>query len=182
MNLANQLTLVRIILVPLFMVFLLVRIPYGQIIAAAVFIIAAATDGLDGYIARSRKQITNLGKIIDPLADKLLISAALISLVELDLVKAWVVFVIIAREFAVTGLRAVAAAEGFVIAASPLGKLKTISQIVAIVAILIQDLPIPFLPWLGKVTLYFAVIITIYSGVDYFKKNKDLIKVDEEGC
>jgi len=181
MNLANQLTLVRLILVPLFMVFLLERGPYGQIIATGFFILAAITDGLDGYIARSRKQITNLGKIIDPLADKLLISAALISLIELGLVKAWVVFVIIAREFAVTGLRTVAAAEGFVIAASPLGKLKTFSQVVAIVAILIQDLPIPFLPTFSKIALYFAVIITVYSGIDYFNKNKDLIKLNGEG-
>ena len=154
MNLANQLTLVRIILVPLFMVFLLVRVPYGQIIAAGVFILAASTDGLDGYIARSRKQITNLGKIMDPLADKLLISAALISLVELNLVKAWIAFVIIAREFAVTGLRAVAAAEGYVISASPIGKVKTVSQIIAIVAILIQDLPIPFLPLFSQILLW----------------------------
>jgi CDP-diacylglycerol--glycerol-3-phosphate 3-phosphatidyltransferase len=178
MNLANQLTLARIILVPLFMVFLLVKTTYGQLMAAVVFIVAAATDILDGYIARSRKQISNLGKIIDPLADKLLISAALISLVELNLVKAWVAFIIISREFAVTGLRTVAAAEGHVIAASPLGKLKTISQIVAVVATLIQNLPIPYLPILAKILLYFAVFITIYSGIDYFLKNKDLLNID----
>ncbi|WP_227766543.1 CDP-diacylglycerol--glycerol-3-phosphate 3-phosphatidyltransferase [Zhaonella formicivorans] len=180
MNLANQLTLVRIILVPLFMTFLLVRIPYGQFIAAGIFILAASTDGLDGYIARSRQQITNLGKIMDPLADKLLISSALISLVELDLVRAWVAFVIIAREFAVTGLRAVAAAEGFVIAASPLGKVKTVSQIVAVVVLLIRGLPIPYLELLGQVSLYFAVVVTILSGIDYFYKSKGLLEIQEK--
>lgn len=179
MNLANQLTLVRIILIPLFMIFALSRMAYGQVIAAFIFLLAAITDGLDGYIARSRKEVTNLGKIIDPLADKLLISAALISLVELNLISGWVTFIIIAREFAVTGLRTVAAAEGYVIAASPLGKLKTISQIVAIIAILLQDLPIPFLPLLSKITLYFAVIITVYSGIDYFKKGKGLLMLDK---
>jgi len=181
MNLANQLTLARIILVPLFMVLLLVEITYGQLIAAVVFIIASATDILDGYIARSRKQISKLGKIIDPLADKLLISAALISLVELNLVKAWVAFLIISREFAITGLRTIAAVEGHVIAASPLGKLKTISQSVAVVAILIQNLPIPYFPLLAKILLYVAVIITIYSGIDYFVKNKELLNTKKEG-
>lgn len=181
MNLANQLTFARIILVPLFMVFLLVEITYGQLMAAMVFTIAAATDILDGYIARSRKQISKLGKIIDPLADKLLISAALISLVELNLVKAWVAFIIISREFAITGLRTIAAAEGHVIAASPLGKLKTISQTVAVVTILIQNLPIPYLPILAKILLYFAVFITIYSGIDYFVKNKELLNIRKEG-
>lgn len=178
MNLANQLTLVRIILVPLFMVFLLVRIPYGQLIAAIVFITAASTDGLDGYVARSRKQITNLGKIMDPLADKLLVSAALISLVELGMVSAWIAFVIIAREFAVTGLRAVAAAEGYIIAASSLGKLKTVSQIVAISALLLRDMPIPFIAIIGQIALYFSVLVTILSGIDYFYKGKGLLEIE----
>lgn len=179
MNLANQLTLLRIVLVPLFMVFLLVNIPYGNYIAAGVFILAACTDGLDGYIARSRKEITMLGKIIDPLADKLLISAALISLVELNVIKAWIVFVIIARELAVTGLRAVAAAEGYVIAASSLGKIKTVGQIVAIVILLLRDLPIPFLDFLGQLALYFAALVTLLSGADYFYKAKDLLDLKE---
>lgn len=163
------------------MVLLLVNIPYGNYIAAGVFILAASTDGLDGYIARSRKEITNLGKIIDPLADKLLISAAIISLVELNIVKAWVAFVIIARELAVTGLRAVAAAEGYVIAARTLGKLKTVCQIVAIMLLLLKDLPIPFWDILGQLALFFAVIITILSGVDYFYRAKDLLDTKELG-
>ncbi|MDS1029050.1 CDP-diacylglycerol--glycerol-3-phosphate 3-phosphatidyltransferase [Bacillota bacterium LX-D] len=179
MNLANQLTLLRIILAPLFMILLLIKIPYGQFFAAFIFILAASTDGIDGYIARSRKQITNLGKIMDPLADKLLISAALISLVELNLITAWVAFIIIAREFAVTGLRVVAAAEGFVIVASSLGKIKTVSQIVAISAILLRDLPIPYFEIATLVVLYFAVFITIISGIDYFTKSKALLQENQ---
>ncbi|TMZ62552.1 CDP-diacylglycerol--glycerol-3-phosphate 3-phosphatidyltransferase, partial [Klebsiella pneumoniae] len=144
MNLANKLTLARIFLVPIVMLFLLVNYDLGQfrlehgvitvseIIATLVFILAAVTDGLDGYIARKRKLVTNLGKFLDPLADKLLISASLISLVEMQRLDAWIAIVIISREFAVTGLRLVAAAEGNVIAASRLGKLKTIVQIIAI--------------------------------------------------
>lgn len=178
MNLANKVTLARIFLVPIFMLILLTRIPkYGDYLAALIFIIAASTDGLDGYIARSRKQITNLGKFMDPLADKLLISAALISLVELGKIKAWIAIVIISREFAVTGLRAIAAGEGVIIAASKLGKYKTVSQIVAIVSILLHDFP--FSIWhipIGQFLLYIAVIFTIASGVDYFVKAKKLLK------
>jgi len=171
MNLANKLTLSRIFLVPVFMLVLLIRIPYGQYIAAAIFIIAASTDGLDGYIARKRKEITTLGKLMDPLADKLLISAALICLVELKEVSGWIAFVIIAREFFVTGLRSIAAAEGVIIAASKLGKVKTVSQIVAISAILLNDYPfslinIPF----GQYAMYVAVFFTLWSGVDYYLK------------
>lgn len=161
------------------MVLLQVNIPYGNYFAAGIFILAASTDGLDGYIARSRKEITNLGKIIDPLADKLLISAALISLVELHIVRAWVAFVVIARELAVTGLRAVAAAEGYVIPASSLGKVKTVTQIVAVIILLLKDLPISFLGPLGQLALYLALIITILSGVDYFYRAKDLLAPKE---
>ncbi len=171
MNLANKLTLSRIFLVPVFMFVLLTRISFGEYIAAAIFIIAASTDGLDGYIARKRKEVTNLGKLMDPLADKLLISAALISLVELKAVSAWIAVVIIGREFFVTGLRAVVASEGVVIAASKLGKIKTISQIVAISALLLNDflrslLNIEF----GKYAIYVAMLFTVWSGIDYFYK------------
>ncbi len=169
MNLANKLTLSRIFLVPVFMFVLLTRISFGEYIAAAIFIIAASTDGLDGYIARKRKEVTNLGKLMDPLADKLLISAALISLVELKAVSAWIAVVIIGREFFVTGLRAVVASEGVVIAASKLGKIKTVSQIVAISALLLNDflqslLNIEF----GKYAIYVAMLFTVWSGIDYF--------------
>ena len=124
MNLPTTLTIVRIVLVPVFMALVLVKIPYGAYFAALVFILAAITDGLDGYIARSRNQVTKLGQLLDPIADKLLISGALVSLVQMNLVSAWVAMIIIGREFAVSGLRMVAVTEGIVIAASKLGRLR----------------------------------------------------------
>lgn len=173
MNLANKLTMSRIFLIPVFMLVLLIRIPYGEYVAAIIFIIAASTDGLDGYIARKRKEVTNFGKLIDPLADKLLISAALISLVELKQISAWVAVIIIGREFFVTGLRAIAAGEGVIISASKLGKLKTVSQIVAISALLLKDFPLSLLNiTFGKYAIYVAVIFTIWSGIDYYLKAK----------
>ncbi|MCS1351237.1 CDP-diacylglycerol--glycerol-3-phosphate 3-phosphatidyltransferase [Mechercharimyces sp. CAU 1602] len=189
MNLANRITLARIFLVPVVMFFLLVSYDFGQvyigkeaislneIIAAFIFILAAATDGLDGYIARKRKIVTNLGKFLDPLADKLLITAALISLVEMQRLDAWVAIVIISREFSVTGLRLVAAAEGQVIAASPLGKLKTIIQIVAIAALILNNFPFSYfaVPF-SEILIWLAVIITVISGVDYFYKNRGVIR------
>ena len=130
MNLANKLTLIRIFLVPVFLLFIATKdIPYGSFIATFIFILASLTDKLDGYVARSRNQITNFGKFMDPLADKLLVTAALISLVELQVVPGWAAVVIIAREFAVSGLRSIAAAQGRVIAASWWGKIKTVIQI-----------------------------------------------------
>ena len=139
MNLANKLTLIRIFLVPVFLLFIATKdIPYGSFIATFIFILAALTDKLDGYIARSRNQITNFGKFMDPLADKLLVTAALISLVELHVVPAWAAVVIIAREFAVSGLRSIAAAQGRVIAASWWGKIKTVIQIIAIILLLLK--------------------------------------------
>lgn len=177
MNLPNTLTMIRIILVPIFMLVLLVKIPYGQLFAALIFIIAASTDGLDGYIARKRKQVTNFGKLMDPLADKLLVSAALISLVQLGQISGWVAVIIIGREFAVTGLRSVAAAEGIIISASKLGKYKTISQIVAIVAILINEIIVKIVGFpLGEYLMYVAVFFTLYSGWDYFSKAGKLLK------
>lgn len=192
MNLPNKITLARIFLVPIVMLFLLVRFNFGtieignltmtysEIIATLVFILAASTDGLDGYIARKKKLVTNLGKFLDPLADKLLISAALISLVEMGRLDAWVAIVIISREFAVTGLRLVAAAEGSVIAASQMGKLKTWIQIVAIVSLMINNFPfeaigIPF----DLIAVWAAVFITILSGIDYFIKNKRVIHLSD---
>lgn len=177
MNLPNRITLSRIVLVPVFLLILSIKIKYGQFLAAAVFILAASTDGLDGYLARKRKEVTRLGKFMDPLADKLLISAALISLVELRQISAWVAFIIIGREFAVTGLRAIVAAEGVVISASKLGKAKTISQIIAIVLLFIHDFP--FSMWnipLGKIAMGVAVFFTIWSGLDYFRKARHILK------
>jgi CDP-diacylglycerol--glycerol-3-phosphate 3-phosphatidyltransferase len=172
MNLANKLTILRIILVPVFLFFIAINIPYGTIIATAVFVIAALTDTLDGYIARSRNQVTKFGKFMDPLADKLLVTAALVSLVEMKALSTWVVMIIIAREFAITGLRAVAASEGIVIAASRWGKAKTITQIVAIIAALLK------LPY-NQYLIYIAVIITLISGFDYIIKNRAVLNVKE---
>lgn len=178
MNLANKVTIVRIILVPIFMLFVLLRIPHGDLIAAAIFGLAAATDSLDGYIARKRREITKLGKFIDPLADKLLVTAALLSLVEMGRLGAWVAMIIIGREFAVTGLRLVAASEGIVIAASKLGKLKTVFQIIAILAILLQDYPFSILRIpVGSIALFLAVLFTVISGIDYFVKAREVIGV-----
>lgn len=180
MNLANKLTLFRIFLIPVFLVFIAVKIPYGTEIATALFIIAALTDKLDGYIARSRNQITNFGKFMDPLADKLLVSAALISLVEFHVIPTWIAMIIIAREFAVTGLRAIASAEGTVLAASWWGKIKTFVQIVAIICALVNiTYKVPFFNGLTKISMLIAVAVTILSGLDYFIKNKEFIRVDK---
>ena len=190
MNLANKLTLIRIFLVPVFLLFIATKgIPYGRFIATFIFILASLTDKLDGYIARSRNQITNFGKFMDPLADKLLVTAALVSLVELHVVPGWAAVVIIAREFAVSGLRSIAAAQGKVIAASWWGKIKTVIQIIAIIllllkvnihdAITIKNFVIDnyylkeFFEYVPTIMLMVAVVITIISGYDYFVKNKD---------
>lgn len=181
MNLANKLTILRIFLVPVFLIFIAVKgIPYGNIIATAIFILAALTDKLDGYIARSRNQITNFGKFMDPLADKLLVTSALISLVELHVIHSYIAVIIIAREFSVSGLRTIAASEGIVIAASPWGKLKTVVQIVAITLALFNlNYNIPHLDGLTQIFMGAAVIITILSGIDYFKKNLHIIKTNK---
>jgi len=187
MNLANRITLARIFLVPIIMFFLLVSfnlpelrlggfaITYNQIIAALIFIVAASTDGLDGYIARSRKMVTNLGKLLDPLADKLLVAAVLISLVEMQKLDAWIAIVIISREFAITGLRQVALLEGKVLAASVWGKWKTGVQITMIIALLLNNFPFYFIgvPF-DILSSWAAAIITIYSGFDYFVKNRSV--------
>lgn len=193
MNLANRITLARIFLVPIIMFFLLVNvkfphirieqfsITYNQIIAALIFIIAASTDSLDGYIARKRKLVTNLGKLLDPLADKLLVSAVLVSLVEMDKLGAWIVIVIISREFAVTGLRQIALLEGIVMAASKWGKWKTAAQITAIIALLLNNFPFAFINFpFDVITSWIAAIITVYSGIDYFVKNKHVINFNEQ--
>jgi CDP-diacylglycerol--glycerol-3-phosphate 3-phosphatidyltransferase len=164
LNLPNALTMLRILAVPVVVVALLVEMPNGDIIAAAVFAAAALTDGLDGYIARSRNSITTFGKLMDPLADKLLIIGALLCLVSLGRLEAWIAMVIIAREVAVTILRTIAAERGLVIAASWLGKAKTVLQIAAVIALIAAD-PAP--AWVD-VLVYAAVAVTIVSGADYF--------------
>ncbi len=164
LNLPNVLTLLRILAVPVIVVALLGETPNGDALAAGVFALAALTDGLDGYIARRRRDVTTFGKLMDPLADKVLIIAALVSLVSLGRLAAWVAMVIIARELAVTGLRAVAAEQGVVIAASWLGKLKTALQIAAVFALIIWN-PAPLAV---DVLVYGAVAATVISGADYF--------------
>jgi CDP-diacylglycerol--glycerol-3-phosphate 3-phosphatidyltransferase len=164
LNLPNALTLLRIMLVPVVVVALLDETTYGDAIAAGVFALAALTDTLDGYIARHRNAITTFGKLMDPIADKLLVTAALVALVSLERLQAWIAMVIIAREFAVTGLRGVAAEQGVVIQASWLGKVKTILQVAAIICLIAVD-PAP----LGvELLVYAAVAATVISGVDYF--------------
>ncbi len=179
MNLANKLTLLRIFLVPVFLIFMALNTPIGIVIAIIVFILASLTDKLDGHIARSRNQITKFGKFMDPLADKLLVTSALVSLVEHGIVPTWMAMIIIAREFAVTGLRAVAASEGIVIAASWWGKLKTATQMVAIIFALIKLIYTSvYVTYLTYTVLIAAVIITIISGVDYFIKNKKALSTE----
>ncbi len=172
MNLANKITILRILLVPFFMFLLLAEFPYSNLLAAIVFILAASTDSVDGYIARKRNEVTSFGKFIDPLADKILVTSALIILVEMGKLSSVIAIIIITREFVITGFRMLAASEGVVIAASGWGKLKTILQIIAIVAIMLNNIPFE---WIGfpfdKITLTLAVAVTIISGVDYFYKN-----------
>lgn len=164
LNLPNALTLLRILAVPVVVVALLEETPNGDTLAAAVFALAALTDGLDGYFARSRDAVTTFGKLMDPLADKLLITGALLSLVSLGRLEAWVAMVIIGREIAITILRTIAAERGIVIAASWMGKLKTVLQIAAIIALIATN-PAP----LGvDILVYIALAVTVISGVDYF--------------
>jgi CDP-diacylglycerol--glycerol-3-phosphate 3-phosphatidyltransferase len=165
LNLPNALTLVRILLVPVLVVALTVETDGGSTIAAIVFAVAALTDGLDGYIARSRQAVTTFGKVMDPVADKLMIAAALISLVGLDRLEPWVAMVIIAREFAVSGLRIAAGQQGVVIPASMLGKIKTSVQVVAVLALIAAS--DPGAAWVDGL-VYAMVAITVASGADYF--------------
>jgi len=203
MNLPNKITISRILLVPIFMIVLFLPIPYANLIAALIFIIAAATDGIDGHIARSTNQVTNFGKFLDPLADKLLVTSALIALVGQGKLPSWVAIIIIAREFIVTGLRLIAVNEGKVIAAGMSGKIKTVTQIIATVLLLIDPTVLnnlnsfmidktialingfvaqPLIAVIGilaNVMVYISVFFTIYSCVVYIKQNVDVLKLDD---
>ncbi|NLL69588.1 MAG: CDP-diacylglycerol--glycerol-3-phosphate 3-phosphatidyltransferase [Epulopiscium sp.] len=177
MNLANKLTFVRVFMIPLFLIFLLTNwfpAPIGKYGALLIFILAALTDFLDGYIARSRNLVTNLGKFMDPLADKLLVTSAMIGLVQLERLSAWVVIIIISREFAVTGFRILAASNNIVIAASKWGKIKTVSQMIMVILLLLNSSRLIF-QWLEVVFIWASVIFTIVSGVDYIIKNKQVL-------
>ncbi|HUP49414.1 MAG TPA: CDP-diacylglycerol--glycerol-3-phosphate 3-phosphatidyltransferase [Thermoanaerobaculia bacterium] len=170
-NLPNALTLLRIFLVPFLVVVLLTKFQGREYAGLAIFLVAAVTDFLDGYIARKRNQMTRLGALLDPIADKLLMSAAFISLVEMDPthVPAWMVVIIIGREFAVSGLRSIAAQQGVTIAASPLGKWKTGSQVFAI-SLLILGHELGEFRLIGMVALWIVMIFALVSAIDYFGK------------
>jgi CDP-diacylglycerol---glycerol-3-phosphate 3-phosphatidyltransferase len=177
MNLPNALTIARMFLVPLLVVVLLTEFEGRQIlgvskelVGAAIFGLASLTDWLDGYIARRRRQVTWLGQMLDPIADKLLTSAAFISLVQLDLAPAWMVALIIGREFAVTGLRSLAYTRGITIPASPLGKIKMASQVTAILLLILGSRPLPWLKPIGDVALWVVMLAAVVSAVDYYRR------------
>jgi CDP-diacylglycerol---glycerol-3-phosphate 3-phosphatidyltransferase len=182
MNLPNALTVGRIFLVPLLVVVLLTkfegRLILGvrkELVGAAIFGLASLTDVLDGYLARRRKQITTLGQLMDPLADKLLITAALVSLVQMDLAPGWMVVVILGREFLVTVLRSIAHARGVIIPASPLGKFKMVSQVVAILLLILGRDHLQQFFILGTIALWIAVVTALISGFDYYRKFNHLL-------
>src|SRR4051812_27393133 len=177
MNLPNTLTLVRMFLVPLLVVVLLTEFEGRQILGmpkeiagAAIFAIASITDWLDGYLARRRRQVTWLGQMLDPIADKLLTSAAFISLVQLGLAAAWMVALIIGREFAITALRSLAYTKGITIPASPLGKIKMASQVTAILLLILGWRPLPWLAPIGYAALWVVMLTAVISAVDYSRR------------
>ena len=171
MNLPNKLTLLRIILIPVFMVVLYLGFPGASWVALAIFIIASLTDLLDGKIARKYNLVTDFGKFADPLADKMLVTAAMLWFVEVGQMPAWALLIVICGEFAVSGLRMIAADKGRVIAAGWSGKVKTASTMVCIV---LMFLPIPAV--VNTLCVWVITLTTLYSGVEYFMKNKDVIQ------
>ena len=174
MNLPNKLTTMRMILVPVFIVLYLTGYSYAS---AAVFVIASLTDFLDGHLARKYNLVTNFGKIMDPLADKLLVTSAFVCMVQTGIVPGWMVIVILAREFAITGLRSVAASEGIVIAAAWSGKIKTVTQMIAIIFLLIGNWPFSLIGFpFAQIMLWIAVVMTIYSGIEYLYRSRELFR------
>ena len=177
MNLPNKLTLIRVILIPFFVFFLLINpeVTALRIIADLIFIVASFTDMADGKIARKYNLVTNFGKFMDPLADKLLVCSALICLVATDQLAAWIVIVIVAREFIISGFRLIAAENGIVIAANIFGKLKTVSQMIMII-ILVANFQVTWWQVLGKIFIVASVILTILSLVIYIYQNSEVLK------
>ena len=175
MNLPNKLTLLRISLIPVFVILMLSQVSNFFLISCIIFIIASITDFLDGKIARKYNLVTDFGKFMDPLADKLLVLSALICMIEYDLVAGWMVIIIVARELTVSILRAIAADNGKVIAASGGGKIKTTSQMIAIILLLIgANYSNSQIVFVGTIAMYIATIFTLYSGIDYLYKNREL--------
>ena len=177
MNLPNKLTKGRIFAIPVFIVVFMLDYRYA---AAVIFILAALTDMLDGHIARKNNLVTNFGKLMDPLADKLLVMSALICLAQIGDVPGWMVIVILGREFIITGMRQVAAAQGIVIAAGTTGKIKTITQMIAIPLLILDNWPfslIPANPPVDQIFLWIALIMTVVSGTEYILKNKKLFSM-----
>lgn len=189
MNVPNQITISRILLIPIFLIIMLapfewgnmqllgVDLPVTHFVGALIFIFASSTDWVDGYYARKYNLVTNMGKFLDPLADKLLVSAALVVLVDLGYAASWIVIAIISREFAVTGLRLLLVEGGEVVAANNLGKIKTWAQIIAISALLLHNIIFEMIGFpFDDVALWVALIFTVWSGWDYFSKNMHVFK------
>lgn len=191
MNLANKITMTRIMMIPLFMIAYLWNFPYNELVACIIFAIAALTDGVDGYVARNYQMVTDFGKFIDPLADKLLVATALICFVERGEIAGYMAVIIIAREFIVTGLRTIAMSKGVVIAASMTGKIKTVIQIIAVICVFLFGYPEAseiaasssmlieigdniYSP--GYIAMLIATLFTIYSGIEYIVKNRKLLE------
>ncbi len=175
MNLPNKLTILRVIMIPFFLVFLYLDYGFSKWVALGIFIAAAITDTLDGQIARRQHLVTNFGKFMDPLADKLLVCSALIALVDMERIPAWIVIIIIAREFIISGFRLIAAEKGHVIAAGIWGKIKTVVQIV-MVCFLIGNLSGKFIFYLEQVLIYASLALTIISLIDYLVSNRGVLK------
>ena len=176
MNTPNKLTMLRVILIPFFVVFLLGNFgTWSKWVALAIFIVASLTDMLDGYLARRDNLVTNFGKFMDPLADKLLVCSAMICLVDMSRIPSWIVIIIIGREFVISGFRLIASDNGVVIAANYWGKFKTTFQMLMVI-VLILDIQMPFFQILGTVLTYVALILTVVSLIDYIVKNKDVLK------
>ena len=177
MNTPNKLTLLRVFLIPVYVVLMLVVFKNHYYYAGAVFIIASLTDLVDGYIARKNNLVTDFGKFADPLADKLLVMSAMVIFVQMNMIKSYIVIIILAREFAVTALRTMAAKNGVVMAADKIGKWKTTVQMIALVLMHFFELS-PNLYTAANVLIYVAAVLTIVSGVNYFVLNKDCISMD----
>ena len=177
MNLANKLTMLRILMIPVFIAVLVYskdRDIVYRYIALGIFVMASATDALDGYVARKYNMITDFGKLMDPLADKILVSSALIILIELGNISSWIVSIVIAREFIISGIRLIATEKNIIIAASPLGKLKTVSQMLSVILVLLS---IKAISLITDLSIWLMCILSVISLLDYIIKNKKVLSL-----